>query len=247
MSYADWDIIGDNLATLNSDVIGVNTLPAGFGTFCRRISGANTKLLISGTYQAAAFVGIPSNKVIRTSLAIRKWFNTNIYNGGLVAKYTNGIATGYSVCYDASYQAIILKANDGSNYSLGVTYPGGNVDNTWFNMRMEIQEIAAGTDRILVSQEDPLGSGTWNLVSINGGVPANGIIFTSAQSQYAPWGGVTRNGIVGEIAAGHNQGGIFFDKYSIELLDPPPPPVFFESFELNGAAVPPGSPPGDWT
>lgn len=27
---------------------------------------------------------------------------------------------------------------------------------------------------------------------------------------------------------------------------PPPSPIFFESFELNGAATPPGSPPGDW-
>ena len=221
MAYADWDIIGTSTATTNSEITGANTLPAGFGQFCRRMFGSGNKLLISGSVQSGAFVGIPSTKIIRTSLAIRKWFNSFIYNGGLVAKYTNSIATGYSLCYDASPQAMVFKANDGSNYSLGLTFPpGGTIDNTWFHLRMEIEEISPGTDRILVSQEDPLGSGTWNLVSINGGVPANGITFLSTDPQYAAWGGVTRNGIVSEIQSAYSAGGIFFDQYEIELLDP---------------------------
>lgn len=221
MSYANWDLTGTSIVTLSSATTGINSLPPAFGIYCRRFTGANTKLLISGTYQAGAFVGIPSNKIIRASMAIKKWFNTFTYNGGFVVKYTDSTNRGYSVCYDASYQAIILKANNGSDYSLGVTYPpGGNIDNTWFHIRMEVEETAPNTDRILVYQEDPIGSGTWNLVSINGGVPADGITFTSAQPQYAAWGGSTRNGIVSEIDAGEISGGIFFDKYSIELLDP---------------------------
>lgn len=216
MSFNDWDIVGTTSAVENSTI--TNALPTGsFGTYCRSMSGT-ASMLIKSSYQSGAFVGIPSTKVIRVRGAIRKWFNTFLYSGGLVVKWNDTTNRGYSITYNASPQTILLQFNNGDTFGLPV---GGDINSTWYSMQMEVFPIGTTSDRIIVSQETSLGSGVYSPLSINGGVASEGIVIASTDPRYASWGGSSRCGIVSEITAGETYGGIYVDKVSFELSNAP--------------------------
>lgn len=216
MAFTDWDITGTTSAVENSTIS--NPLPTGsFGSYCRSISGS-ASMLIKSSYQSGAFVGIPSTKVIRVRGAIRKWFNTNQYSGGLVVKWNNTTNRGYSVCYDASPQALCLKLDNGANYVLPAA---GGINSDWYSIQMEVYPIGTTSDRIIVSQETSLGSGIYNPLSINGGVAAEGIVIPSTDPRYAVWGGTSRCGVVSELDLNYTQGGIYVDKVLFQISNVP--------------------------
>lgn len=216
MAFTDWDITGTTNAVQNSTIS--NPLPTGsFGDYCRSMSGT-ASMLIKSSYQSGAFVGIPSTKVIRVRGAIRKWFNTLYYSGGLVAKWNDTTNRGYSITYNAGGQTIYLQLNNGAAIALPV---GGDINSDWYSMQMEIFPIGGTADRIIVSKETSLGSGVYTPLSIDGGVASEGILIASTDPRYAAWGGSSRCGIVSEITSGETYGGIYVDKVSFELSNAP--------------------------
>jgi hypothetical protein len=217
MSSSNWDFTGTNSAVLNSS-ISPNPLPTGsFGEFCRAFSG-DSSMLIKSSYQSGAFIGIPSTKAIRVRGAIRKQFNTSYYSGGIVVKWDSIYSRGYSIAYNAASQGINLQFNNGEAYALPV---GGNVNNDWYSMQMEIFPIGTTADRIIVSQETSFGSGIYTQLSINGGIPSEGILISSADPKYSSWGGTGRCGVVSGLSYAEWNGGIYVDKLSFELSNAP--------------------------
>jgi len=218
MAFADWDITGFN-AQIDNTLLA-NPLPQPWaGQYCRQVGtpGADASIMISAGYQSGAFVGTSYNKVIRMRGSIRRDINTGGFSGGLTARRTTGY--GYTVAYDAGPQTINLLLNNNTQCSFPVT--GSVFGPDWFSMEMIIYPIGEAGDRIVISQELVPGSGTYTQLSINGGVPAEGIYISSLNVGFAPYNAVSKCGITSPNAFGYNQGNILVDKVNIALSDVP--------------------------
>ena len=221
MAFADWDIVGPNAQVDNT--LLANPLPQPWaGQYCREVGtpGVDASILINAGYQGGAFIGVSTNKVIRVRGCIRRVTNTGGYIGGLTARFLNyGSQRGYTIAYNAWNQTITLNVSDNTTYVLPVT---GNVFNPdWFSMEMIVYPIGEAGDRIVVSQELVPGSGTYTPLSINGGVPTEGIYISSLTAGYAPINVSTRCGIVSPSAVFNNAGNILVDKVNIALSTSP--------------------------
>lgn len=222
MAFADWDITGLNAQVDNT--LLPNPLPQPWaGQYCREIGavGNEATILLNAGYQGGAFVGTSYNKVIRLRGCIRRATNTGGYVGGLTARFVaiNGVR-GYNLIYDAYWQSITLRVNNMQEYLLSPLV--GNVfAPDWFSMEMIIYPMGGVGDRIVVSQEVVPGSGNYTQLSINGGVPAEGIFFNNLQAEYAPISGASRVGIAAPCTTGNAAGYIYMDKVNIALSDAP--------------------------
>lgn len=193
MAYADWDtIIGTNLAILNSSLS--SPLPLSAGSFCRQLGNENgsAAIMVSSSVSGGAFVGIPITKAIRAEGYIRRNFNTGLWGGGFVVKWSSNAVSGYGIMYDANGQDAILVLNNGTRVPLAHT---GNIQTTWLSFRMDVFPLSTTGDQIVVSQETSPGSGVYANIGINGGLPDDGYFVSSALPTYAPWGGASRCGL----------------------------------------------------
>ena len=196
MSYADWDTItGSNLAILNSSLS--SPLPLSAGSFCRQLGADNgfATLMVTAAVSGGAFVGIPITKAIRAQGYIRRANNIGTFAGGFFVKWASAFspfANGYGIAYDASPQAAVLFLHNGTTVPLAHT---GNIQTTWLSFRMDVFPLSTTGDQIVVAQETSPGSGVFNNISINGGLPDDGYFVSSALPTYAPWGGASRCGL----------------------------------------------------